>query len=502
MKPYLPDSNTLWLVMPEIWMVLGMCAVILMPFVRRASTALPSVATLAALIAALAAALGTYTRLGGPGQDIFEGMLTVDPFSQFFKVLLLLFTMLVVAQWLIINRSKHPDDAVGVYDTPDFLCLLLGATMGMALMASASNLLMIFVATETASMPSFVLAGFRKRHRIGSEGSLKYVVFGSAASAVMLYGMSLVYGTTGSLDLGLVASSAAAHTSPLLGVGLLAMFAGIAFKLSAVPLHFWCPDVFEGAPIEVTTFLSVASKGAAVCLLIRVLHSFGAASMLGSGEGFTGLAVAVGILGGVTATWGNLVALHQTRIKRLLAYSSIAHAGYMIMAASVMAVADPGTGTNAVAGAVLFYLLVYVFMNLGAFTVAASISSQTGQEDIRDYAGLIYRSPLLAMMLAVFLLSLFGMPGLGGFAGKVYLMVAMSDGGGAGAYALDRGVAAQYAAESILLHETGVLHGLCPRHAAARKHHGQASGSGGVGSVFAHGVMDRPIALGCGRFNP
>ncbi len=422
----LPSVETLRLVMPEIWLVVGMCAVILVPFVHRASIALPTVAALLSLVLAVVTSLVSLSHMPGPGQAVFDGMLTIDPLSQFFKVLLAIFTMLVLVQWLIVNRR---DTGVGVYDTPDFMCLLLGATLGMALMASASNLVMIFVATETASMPSFVLAGFRKRQREGSEGSLKYVVFGSASSAVMLYGMSLIYGSAGTLNLSHVAAQAATGMTPLLAVGLAAMFAGIAFKLSAVPLHFWCPDVFEGAPIEVTTFLSVASKGAAVCLLMRVLDSFGAVT----GSGFTGIATAVGILGAVTATWGNLLALHQTRIKRLLAYSSIAHAGYMIMAASLLAVAGDG---QAVVGAVLFYLFVYLFMNMGAFTVAALISQQTGQEDIQGYAGMINRSPALAVMLALFLLSLFGMPGLGGFAGKVYLMVAMSQAGGAPAYVL------------------------------------------------------------------
>jgi NADH-quinone oxidoreductase subunit N len=196
-----------------------------------------------------------------------------------------------------------------------------------------------------------------------------------------------------------------------------------------VPLHFWCPDVFQGAPMEVTTFLSVASKGAAVCLLLRVLMVFGAAAEPGS-HAFTGLGIGVAILGGVTATWGNLVALHQTNIKRLLAYSSIAHAGYMIMAGSLI-VWNPAGSPNPIAGAILFYLLVYMFMNLGAFTVAAMIAGPDGRgsEDIRDYAGLSRRSPAMAALLSVFLLSLFGMPGLGGFMGKIYLMARMADAG-------------------------------------------------------------------------
>ncbi len=420
MTPTLPSWDTLRLVLPEIWLTIGMCAVLLVPFVDRRNKAAVTITTLVALLLALVASVAT---IAGSATPIFHDSLVIDSFSQFFKVLLILFTMLVVVQWWLTNRGGVHD-----YDAPDFLCLLLGATLGMSLMASASNLLMILVAMETASFPSFALAGFRKKTRVGSEGSLKYVIFGAAASAVSIYGMSLIYGTTGSLSLGVIAQTAAAAggMSPLLAVGVMLLLAGIAFKLSAVPLHFWCPDVFEGAPTEVTTFLSVASKGAAVCLLVRLLGFFGATT----GD-FDGLAVGVGLVGAATATWGNLLAYHQSNFKRLLAYSSIGHAGYMIMAAAVIAGADSGSAVlvTDVTTAILFYLLVYMFMNLGAFTVVAYIAKRDGTEDVDGYAGLLKRSPVTAVLLSVFLLSLFGMPGLGGFWGKVYLGVAMSKAG-------------------------------------------------------------------------
>jgi NADH-quinone oxidoreductase subunit N len=407
--------------MPEIWLVIGMCAVILVPFISRKSIGLPSLTALAALILAIGATCMTLMS-DATQTTIFSGTLAIDFFSQFFKVMLLSFTAFIVVQWLVATRE---DGSPG--DVPDFLCLLLGATMGMALMASANNLLMIFIATEAASFPSFALAGFRKHRRDGSEGSLKYVLFGAAASAISVYGMSLIYGTTGSLDLQAIAAVAHADgISPLLAMGLTGLFAGLAFKLSAVPVHFWCPDVFQGAPTEVTTFLSVASKGAAICLLVRVLMAFGAATALPGEETFTGIAVAVGLLGAATATWGNLVALHQSNIKRLLAYSSIAHAGYMIMgAAGIIATAsDP---QNPIAAAILFYLFVYMFMNLGAFTVAGVIAKATGSENIEDYTGMLRRSPVMAVMLSIFLLSLFGMPSLGGFMGKLLLAASLKD---------------------------------------------------------------------------
>ena len=406
-------------VAPECCLVLGMCAVILVPFIRRLDIRLPVVASLVALLAALIFIPATASM----PRSLFHGMLVVDPFSQFFKLMLIVFTALIVGQWWLLKPERGH-----AFDTPDFLCLLLGATFGLSLMASANNLLMIVVATEAASLPSFALAGFRKQGRRGTEGSLKYVLFGSVASAVMIYGMSLIYGATGTLSLPGVAEAAlrSGGMSPLLALGMLAMFAGFAFKLSAVPMHFWCPDVFQGAPMSVTTFLSVASKGAAVILTARVIHAFGIAREIDPIIGknlFTGLAVAVAILGGVTATWGNLLAFHQNNFKRLLAYSSIAHAGYMIM--GMAALIHPEKSGGDVATALLFYILVYLFMNLGAFTIVGLVAAKTGSEDIRDYTGLIKRSPAIAALLILFLLSLFGMPGLGGFMGKIYIAKAM-----------------------------------------------------------------------------
>jgi len=417
MTPILPDWTQMRLVMPEVWLIAAMCGVILVPFVKRESVLLPTLVALGGLLMAMLATLATLSDPGSLG-FIFSGMVTVDCFSQFFKILLILFTMLVLAQWWIVSRKQ-----THVYDVPDFLCLLLGAVVGMSLMVSAGSLVMIFLAIESASLPSYVLAGFRKNHRIGSEGSLKYVIFGSASSAIMIYGMSLIYGSTGTLSLPGIVQAASAGITPLMAVGLAGMFVGLAFKLSAVPVHFWCPDVFQAAPIEVTTFLSVASKGAAICLLVRVLHAFGQIPL-----GVDGLVIGVAIVGGVTATWGNLLALRQTNFKRLLAYSSIAHAGYMIMAASLLAGVD-GVDAQNISGAILFYLLVYLFMNLGAFTVGALVAQETGSDDLKDYTGLVSRCPVLAVLLTIFLLSLFGMPGLGGFMGKIYLMVSMTDTG-------------------------------------------------------------------------
>jgi NADH-quinone oxidoreductase subunit N len=425
--PTIPTWTELRPLLPEIWLVLTMCALLVVPFVRRHDARPLAAVTIGGLLLALLSVVGSLPEAAAL---VFHGTLTVDPFSQFFKILLLVFTLGVTAQWLLVGRAR-----LSVLDVPDYLCLIVGAAVGMALMASASNFLMMVLAVEAASLPSYALAGFRKRERSGSEGALKYVLFGAASSAIMIYGISLIYGLTGSLDFAAVAVAATAPEgmSPLLAIGLLGMLAGVAFKLSAVPMHFWCPDVFEGAPIEITTFLSVASKGAAVCLLARLMYAFGGGATLAGHEPLVGLAVGVAILGAVTATWGNFAALAQNNIRRLLAYSSIAHAGYMIMGASALAIAGPiAVGDSLlilpteVTAPLLFYLLVYAFMNLGAFTVAAVVAAQTGSDDIRDYAAMTSRSPLLMVLMSLFLLSLFGMPGLGGFLGKVFLMTAMA----------------------------------------------------------------------------
>ena len=414
-------ASDLKMVMPEVILVLTMCLVLIVPFIRKGNVALPVFVSMFGLLAAL-----FYTQFGCDTAMqglVFSDSLAIDPFSNFFKTILMVFAMLVIVLWVLFGRQKTHE-----LDAPDFLCLLLGATFGMSLMASANNLLVIFIAIESASLPSYALAGFRKKSKIATEGALKYVLFGSVSAAMMLYGMSMLYGASGSLQLADIANALnQTGLTPLMTIGLVGLFGGLAFKLSAVPMHFWCPDVFEGAPTEVTTFLSVASKGAAVCLLARILYNIGV--NVHSPEILTGIAIGIGALGAVTATWGNLVALHQTNIKRLLAYSSISHAGYMIMGAAVLLLVAP----QQILTALLFYILVYMFMNLGAFTVAAIFERQLGTLNIADYAGLMKRSPILGCLLILFLLSLFGMPGLGGFMGKLFLGTGMINAGTVGA---------------------------------------------------------------------
>ncbi len=312
-------------------------------------------------------------------------------------------------------------------------------------MGSASNLLMIFMTVEMASLPSYVLAGFRKTHRLGAEASLKYVLFGASCSAVMAYGLSLLYGLYGTLQL-YSAETASGHfaglaeriavaggLSPLLVVGLLGVVCGLGFKIAAVPFHFWCPDVFEGAGIDVTTFLSVASKGAGLVLLLRFAVALGDAAGFAPTAASNTLAAILGVLGAITCTVGNTGAFTQTNLKRLLGYSSIAHAGYMLCAVSLVVRHDatyaaPG---NQAAQAVLLYLAVYVFMNLGAFTVAALVARESGDESLDAFKGLGRRAPLLAASLFACLVSLIGLPPFAGFVAKLNLMWALAQNGGA-----------------------------------------------------------------------
>ncbi len=358
----------------------------------------------------------------------FGGMVVYDRLTLFLRLFLLGFTALII--WLSLLTSI-PDRE----DSADFYCLLLGATLGMMLMAAANHLLMIYLTVEMASLPSYALAGFLKGRRLSSEAALKYVVYGGGAAGVMLYGISLLAGKFGTAYLPdvavayVTATYPAGHVvfDPILVLGTLFIMIGIAFKLSAVPFHFWCPDVFEGAAAEVAGFLSVASKGAALALLARVSVTLAGVEPLVAGDSTSWIYVAqylipaLAFFAALTATFGNLAAYLQTNLKRLLAYSTIAHAGYMMMGLATL--------TRDGISAVLFYLIAYLFMNLGAFAVVAFLRNETGSEDLSDFRGLVRRSPWMVITLSVFLLSLLGIPPLIGFIAKFQIFQALYEAG-------------------------------------------------------------------------
>jgi NADH-quinone oxidoreductase subunit N len=404
-------GNDLLLFLPELAVCAGVVALLLarlLPALDRAH--LGGVAVVALGVALFAAGYAAYS--GQPVAPYFGTMLTADAWGGFVRVVVLAAALLTVLLTLLSGIPDRDDSA-------DFYALLLGATLGMMLMASASHLLMLFVSVEMASLPGYALAGFLKGRRQGSEAALKYVVYGAAASGVMLYGITLLAGTFGSGELHDVAHGVAVRglDLPVLA-GLTLLLVGLGFKLAAVPFQFWCPDVFEGAAAEVAGFLSVASKAGAIGLTGRVLMSLHASDQ-GGWAIPANVGVGVAVVAMLTVTFGNLAAFAQTNLKRLLAYSTIAHAGYMLMGLAVI--------TKAGAAAVLYYLAAYVAMNLGAFAVVALVRNATGSEDISAFRGLVRRNPLMAITMTLFLASLLGLPPLAGFAGKFQVFAAVYD---------------------------------------------------------------------------
>ena len=422
-------GGDLLLFLPELVVCGGIVALLLCRLVPALDRVHLGPVALAVLGGALAAAVapelpGLTAGARQVSTPFFGGMLVDDAFGLFVRVTLLAAALVTVGLTLLTGLPDRDDSG-------DFHVLLLGGTLGMLLMARANHLLMVFIAVEMASLPSYALAGFLKGRRQGSEAALKYVVFGAGASGVMLYGISLLAGSFGTGSLPALASAVNAKLAagggfdPLVLTGFTLLLVGFGFKLAAVPFHFWCPDVFEGAAAEVAGFLSVASKAAAVALTVRVLRTFDA------GPVWQGVGLAVGVVGAVTATFGNLAAFGQTNLKRLLAYSTIAHAGTMLLAVGVL--------TPDGAAAVLYYLVAYLAMNLGAFAVVALVRNRTGSEELHAVRGLVWRSPVAAVAMAVFLFSLLGFPPLAGFAGKFQVFAAVYEAGRdgfPGAYAL------------------------------------------------------------------
>ncbi|MBN1944269.1 MAG: NADH-quinone oxidoreductase subunit N [Bradymonadales bacterium] len=341
----------------------------------------------------------------------FSGMLALDPFAQFFRLFFLLVALVALVMAALsdeISRSR----------LGEYLLLLLTVTLGLTLLSSSKNLLMMYLSLELVSIPSYVLAGFKQGDRRSSEAALKYVIYGGVASGLTLFGFSLLYGLAHTLDVAQVGHQLAAlqygpATLLALVVALVLSLAGFAYKVAGVPFHMWAPDVYEGAPTPFTAFLSVGPKAAGFAVLIRFLLT-----AFGDPAGATvPWNLILAIMAALTMTVGNLTALVQNNLKRLLAFSSIAHAGYLLMAVAV--------GSWDAVRAVELYLVFYMLMNLGAFLCVQVVRDRVGSEQMAAYVDLRARSPLLALLLAVFLLSLIGLPPLAGFVGKFYLFAAV-----------------------------------------------------------------------------
>ncbi|MBX7151943.1 NADH-quinone oxidoreductase subunit N [bacterium] len=344
----------------------------------------------------------------------FFGAYTHDGLSQFINMIILMASIFTVfaASHFIGRWSKSPGT---------FYVVLLFATFGMMLMASASELITLFVAVETTTIALYILTAYFKDDRLSAEASMKFILIGTVFATIMLFGMVLVYGATGTTVLSEITSAATASvfegSEILLLSGVIMILVGLSFKITAVPFHMWAPDAYTGAPTPVTAFLSVASKASGFAVIIRLYY--GIFNHIAGLEPF--LANTFIILAGMTMILGNFLALPQKNIKRLLAYSSIAQAGYMII--GLAAYSDIGIS------AILFYLTQYMFANFGIFIVVTVVYNSVRSDDMSAYMGLSRRSPFLALVLLICILSLAGIPPLAGFIGKVYLFAAGIDKG-------------------------------------------------------------------------
>ena len=340
-------------------------------------------------------------------------MIVIDPFSSFMKIIIILSTLLViVASWV--------NDELEKYRKGEYFTIMGIMVMGLFLMTSSVDIIMLYISIEVVSIMSFVLAAYLKLDTRSNEAGLKYVIYGAFSSGVMLFGLSIVYGLAGSTNYFAIQdtlSSLDGSANPALIMALLMIFAGFGYKISSVPFHFWTPDVYEGSPSTITAYLSVAPKAAGFAMIIRFFHQVFSDSI-----GLTSNAIGstdlpwpeiIGVLAVVTMTMGNLVAIQQKSIKRMLAYSSIAHAGYMMLALPVLSI-------EAVES-VMIYLFIYVFMNLGAFFIVIFVKNKTGGESFEDFEGLGWKMPIVGAFMTLFMLSLTGLPPTAGFVGKLYI---------------------------------------------------------------------------------
>jgi NADH-quinone oxidoreductase subunit N len=401
----IPRPEDLIRVLPEtIWCGFGVLLMLLQPFVRHRRVF--------AFLAALGAALGTAATLypGAAGGSAFQGLIQMDAFSVFFHLLVGLVAFLVVlAAEPYLERER--------LESAEFYALALFATAGMGVLSSAQELLTAFIGLEMSSISSYVLAGYRRHSLKGSESAMKYFLLGSFATAFFLYGIALVYGVTGTTIL--TRMTAADPASNLLKLGLALILIGLGFKVAVAPFQIWTPDVYEGAPTPVTALFSAGPKAAAFALLLRIFATVPAATHFWFW--------AFWVLAVLTMFAGNLGALVQTNVKRLLAYSSIAHAGYILVAfAAVTYLAgNSEEGAAPAYAAVLFYLVSYALVKLGAFTIVSQLGGFNEKNlSLDDYAGLGQRQPVAAAVLSLFLLSLLGLPVTAGFFGKFYVFKA------------------------------------------------------------------------------
>ena len=406
---------------PEIVIASGLLVILLTDLFQKDSRR--SVSVLAGLFFLAALGVTIYNSFlpatAGFGNKFFP-LFASDNLANFFKVMILGagFTTVVMTVF-----SREFDDQR--HRMGDYYVLLSGSVLGALLLSSATDLIVLYLSLEFLSLLSYILAGFHRSDIRSSEASLKYLLYGSAASGIMLFGISLLFGMSGTLnlyDLALFFADPASN-SLLSYLVLFFILLGVGYKISAAPFHFWTPDVFEGSPTPVTAFFSIAGKAAGIAVFVRILLTAFPGSentlgywMTGKSQFWSPLLIILSVL---TMTIGNFSALWQNNIKRMLAFSSIAHIGYMLAGLAVFS----DQGFTSVAA----YFLVYLFMNLGAFLCAVLLKNITGSESIKDYKGMGYKAPFVAIIFTIFLISLTGLPPTGGFVVKFYIVIAMVD---------------------------------------------------------------------------
>jgi len=403
--------DNLELLIPELFLFAWALVVLLLDlFSSKRTVAVPAYFSMAGLvITGILLAVTDYR-----GISLWNGMFAADQFALFFKLIFIGSAFFAIgSSFGVVEKMTH--------HRGEYFSLILFSTVGMMFLASAKELITLYIGLELTTIPLFILAAYQKTNRASAEAGLKYMIIGAASSALFLYGISIIYGLTGATTMYQVTVNLSIHwlaygdVGPAFTIGMIMMLAGLVFKLAIVPFHVWAPDVYEGAPTPITAFLSVASKGAGLAAFVRI---------------FVGMFIAfaddimaprdwgnmVAFLAAITMIVGNVVAIQQTNIKRLLAYSSIAQAGYILV--GVVAASTAGVAS------ISFYIFAYLFANMGAFAIVAIFADRTGSEQIADYAGFSKSSPVLAAALAIFMLSLAGIPPLAGFLAKYYVFAA------------------------------------------------------------------------------